>query len=363
MPKHVIAGCLLLSGLIAAQVVNPGGGRPTMLLTNDKIELTINLTGAALANLVLRDDATRLSPLWKTMGHFLCLDGFGAPSQEEAAAGYPFHGEANHQLFEVVASGKSGPVSSLKLAARLPLAQEAVSRTLQVVDDENVVYIETEVESLVSFDRPVSWAEHATLGPPYLEPGKVTVDMPAKHCRVRPYKPGDMPPRLIYDQDFEWPMAPLRNGGTVSLLTVPVGERALDLATCQIDPVRTYGYVTALQSDKRLLFGYVFRREEYPWLMSWMNYSDDDRASRGIEFSTQPFDISRRETVDAHQMFGAPTYRWLPAKSQLRSRFLAFYTRVPDGFTAVTDVTLDQGRITIKDQAGKILKLNASLAF
>ncbi len=332
-----------------------------MILTNDKIELSVNLTGTALANLVLRDDSTRLSPLWKTMGHFLCLDGFGAPSKEETAAGYPFHGEANHQLFEVVASGKSGLVSSLKLAARLPLAQEAVYRTIQVADGENVFYVGTEVESLVSFDRPVSWAEHATLGPPYLEPGKVTVDMPAKHCRVRPWKPGDMPPRLVYDQDFEWPMAPLRQGGTVSLLTVPVGEKVLDLATCQIDPARTYGYVTALQSDKRLLFGYVFRREEYPWVMSWMNYSGDEHASRGIEFSTQPFDVSHRETVGAHQMFGAPTYRWLPAKSTLRSRFLAFYTHVPDDFTAVGDVTLDQGQILIKDQAGRVLKLNASL--
>ena len=142
---------------------------------------------------------------------------------------------------------------------------------------------------------------------------------------------------------------------------MPVGQKVLDLATCQIDPTRTYGYVTALQSDKRLLFGYVFRREEYPWVMSWMNYSGDEHASRGIEFSTQPFDVSHRETVDAHQMFGAPTYRWLPAKSTLHSRFLAFYTRLPDDFTAVGDVTLDQGRILIKDQAGRLLKLNASL--
>jgi hypothetical protein len=359
MSKRVVFGSIALAGLLAAQVAN-FGGQPAVVLSNDRIELSVARTGAALRNLVLRDDRARLSPLWKSMGHFLCLDGFGAPSKEEDAAGYPFHGEANHERFEIVSSGKSGAVFSLKLAAKLPLAQEAVTRTLQMVDGENVVYIETEVESLASFDRPISWAEHATLGAPYLEPGKVTVDMPAKRCRVRPWKPGHLPPRLIYDRDFEWPMAPLRKGGTVSLIGVPE-EKALDLATCQIDPARSYGYVAALQQDKRLLFGYLFHREEYPWLMSWMNYTGDASASRGMEFSTQPFDVSRRETVDAHDMFGAPTYRWLPAKSRIQSRFLAFYTRVPEGFTAVADVTLEEGQVIIRNQAGETLKLKASL--
>ena len=47
-----------------------------------------------------------------------------------------------------------------------------------------------EVENLLAIDRPISWAEHATIGPPFLEPGKVIVDMPADRCRVRAEKPG-----------------------------------------------------------------------------------------------------------------------------------------------------------------------------
>jgi hypothetical protein len=147
-------------------------------------------------------------------------------------------------------------------------------------------------------------------------------------------------------------MAPLRKGGTADLRNVPKGEAALDLASCQIDPSRTYGYVTALRRDKRLLFGYVFHRRECPWLMSWMNYTGDPQAARGIEFSTQPFDVSRRETADAHDMFGMPTYRWLPAKSKMRTRFLLFYTRVPDDFSAVADVLLESGQLKIKSRAG-----------
>ncbi len=62
--------------------------------------------------------------------------------------------------------------------------------------------------------------------------------------------------------------------------------------------------------------------------------------TRGFEFSTQPFDISNRETADAHDMFGTPTYK-------------------PDGFGSVADVTLENGHIQIKDRCGHTTMLNA----
>src|ERR1035441_9456741 len=63
----------------------------------------------------------------------------------------------------------------------------------------DAAYLDLALRTGFAFDRPISWAEHATVAPPFLEPGKVTIDMPAKHCRVRPYKPGNLPPRLPYD--------------------------------------------------------------------------------------------------------------------------------------------------------------------
>ncbi|HTY62899.1 MAG TPA: hypothetical protein VMG30_11670 [Acidobacteriota bacterium] len=379
MRRSMIVCLLALAGTVLAGVPE-FEGRPAVVLSNGKIELTVTLSGASLANLRLLDDPTRLSPYWNparaarlaggdaqgagnaggVLGHFLCLDGFGAPSQEELKAGYPFHGEASSRHFEVIQSTKVGPVSSIFLATHLPLAQEFVTRTIRMVDDENVAYVETDVESLLSIDRPISWAEHATIGPPFLEPGEVTVDMPAGRCRVRAEKPGPVPGRLVPLQDFNWPMAPLRRGGSVSLLEFP-GETSYDLASCQIDPKRTYGYVTAFHKDRHLLFGYVFRRQDFPWLMSWMNYSGNAQAARGIEFSTQPFDVSRRETLDAHEMFGAPTYKWLPAKSRMRTRFLLFYTKVPDNLTAVADVELEKGQLRIINKAGQTVALHARL--
>jgi hypothetical protein len=108
------------------------------------------------------------------------------------------------------------------------------------------------------------------------------------------------------------------------------------------------------------VYGYVFRRQDYPWLMSWMNFTGDNRAARGMEFSSQPFDISHHDTVAMSPLFGVPTFRWLPAKSKIESRFLLFYAKVPKGFTKIDDVTMQGGKLTIVDHSGETVVLAAS---
>jgi hypothetical protein len=329
----------------------------SIVLANDKIALTIDLTGARLSRVIM-NEGPPLSPL-ASMGHFLALDGFGEASAAESAAGMPFHGEASHQLFRIIGNG-SGKSHLITMQSTLPLAQETLTRTAEMVDGENLVYVTSLLENALSVDRPISWAEHATIGPPFLEKGKVVVDMPATNCRVRPYKPGGIPGHLDYGKDFMWPMAPAAGGGQVDIREIPTDKNWLDLATCEMDPARQLAFVTALNADRHLLFGYVFRREDYPWLMSWMNYTGDSRAARGMEFSSQPFDVSHRDTVSMSSLFGTPTYRWLPAKSKIETRFILFYTRVPEGFTRIDDVTLTEGRLTVVDHSGKTLILVAS---
>jgi len=162
--------------------------------------------------------------------------------------------------------------------------------------------------------------------------------------------------------DFTWPMAPTRDGGTVDLRAAPLNPNSQDHTTCVMDPSRRLVWVTALHPEKRLLLGYVFKREEYPWLQSWESYPPNLKMARGIEFSTQPFDVPRREVIQTNSLLDTPMYRWLPAKSKIASRFLLFYVRTPEGMTKIDDVTLEDGKLTIEDRgAGKRITLAASL--
>ena len=95
----------LITPASAQQTQAAGRGRGAavepipIVLANDKIELTTLAHGGRFAKLLLREG----EPLnaFGALGHFLALDGFGAPSPEEAALGMPFHGEAGRQIFEV----------------------------------------------------------------------------------------------------------------------------------------------------------------------------------------------------------------------------------------------------------------------
>jgi hypothetical protein len=59
-------------------------------------------------------------------------------------------------------------------------------------------------------------------------------------------------------------------------------------------------------------------------------------------------------------MFGAPTYKWLPAKAKLHASFLMFYAKTPDVFDRVADVTLENGKIQIRDKSGRVMALTAA---
>jgi hypothetical protein len=354
-------------------------GYPAVVLSSSKLEVTVMTKGSTLANLTLTDDSEKLSPLWNPMrmerelgrpvkfdggaGLFVCVDGFGPPSAEEHAAGLPGHGEAHTETF-AVHSERQGSSTAVTLTAKLPIVQEMFTRTFRVIDGENVVYVESELENLMGFDRPVNWAEHATLGSPFLEPGTTVVDISGSRSRTRPYPPlkgGDVQRRLAPGRDFTWPLAPGLDGKLIDLRQTPEHPHFLDHAATLLDPGRELEWATAINPKKRLILGYVFKRAEYPWLQYWGYYPPTQKMARGMEFGTQPFDVPRREVISAGPMFDTPTYRWLPAKSKIKTRFLLFYAHIPEGFNRVDDVTVENGQIVIADHsAKKRVKLAAS---
>lgn len=150
------------------------------------------------------------------------------------------------------------------------------------------------------------------------------------------------------------------DGQLIDLTAPPANPHFVDHATILADPASRLGWIATVNTSKRLLIGYVFRREDFPWIMNWDSYPSTGKLARGLEFSTQPYDESRQESVARNGMFGAPTFRWLPAKATIRTAFLLFYARVPEGFGKVQTVRLDQGQLVIEDVTAKRITLAAS---
>jgi hypothetical protein len=81
-----------------------------------------------------------------------------------------------------------------------------------------------------------------------------------------------------------------------------------------------------------------------------MHYPENGAYAWGLEIGMQPYDAPKTEILALSPMFGQPTYRILPAKSRLKTRFLMFATRVPQGFDRVTDVRLENGTLVIENE-------------
>jgi hypothetical protein len=356
-------------------------GQDATIVSNGRLELTVLTQGGGIGSIVITDGGEKLNPLWNpirlareagrepsfngSLGHFVCVDGFGQPSAGERAAGLPQHGEAHVTRFAVRPDPKRNSVS---LSGTLPIVQESFSRTFSMAPDENVVYVDSQLENLMGFDRPVNWAEHATIAAPFLEPGRTRIFLSGSRSQNRDYRSNQAgrgtastERRLVPGKDFTWPVADGLDGQSVDLSAIPENPHFLDHAATLLDPARELEWVAALNTDKRLIYGYIFRREEYPWIQHWGNYPSVSALVRGMEFATQPYDVPRREAISANSMFGAPLYRWLPAKSKIESHFLIFYSRVPEGFRSVDEVTLAGGQITIQDKGnGKQMTLATS---
>jgi hypothetical protein len=348
---------LCLASTIVAQDTNTLDGRPVRILANDKIALTVRSVGGAMVQLFMTDDPDKLNP-FEGLGHFVCVDGFGPVSSEERAAGLPGHGEAHRVPWDMTSTEKKDGTLTVTFSASLPLVQETFRRTFRMVDGENVVYIDSELESLLGFDRPINWGEHFTIGGSFLQQGKTLTDMSATRSMTRSYASEAVDPpdnhNLADSKEFIWPTAPTVSGKPIDMRVAPVISPVMDQTTSLMDPSRRLAFVTAFHPDKKVLIGYIFRREEYPWLQIWDSYPGSDRKSyRGMEFATQPYDLPRREVIQTNTMFDTPTYRWLPAKSKIASSFLMFYTRTVEGFSRVDDVVLEGGTITIEDKAAR----------
>jgi hypothetical protein len=301
-------------------------------------------------------------------GHSLSFDHFGPPSLEETAAGLTTHGEAPALKWRVQKQAQS-PKARLQYGVTLPEARIRFSRNLTLDRVNPVIYCEEEAVNLSSYDRPISWNEHVTFGPPFLEAETTWFDMPATRTKVCP---ASYSPRfsLWPDAEFTWPNAPTKDGRRRNLRVMPA-QRFGHYTAQLLDPELEIGFIAACNPRLKLLVVYAFRRADFPWVGNWEERYNREQAPwraktfcRGMEFSTTPFAVPRRETIEQGPLFGESTYRWLPAKSRAQVRFLILLFGVPETFRGVASVSVAQSkgknRIDVVESGARGRKLSVA---
>ncbi|HLY62270.1 MAG TPA: hypothetical protein VKV95_16130 [Terriglobia bacterium] len=364
--------------------------REAFYLNNDLIQLVSLTGGGHIAELRFTDASGLPSvnplwiPPWKTIdpfqyrpsiharlygsleagrllsgivGHNICLDHFGPPSEEEAANGLSAHGEAPNLKWRRSNSHLTSRRVRLKFSVRLPEAGLAFTRELELCKGESVVYITETVTNKRKADHFFDWTQHVTTAPPFLGTKSGRVFMSATKGLTSPagYEGKEL---LKSAREFRWPYAPAMAGGTANLTRCFIKEGLGFVATVLLDPRREVEYVAALDTKHHLLLGYCFRRSDYPWVTIWeenhartnVPWSGRSQA-RGLEFGSAPFPVSPREAFTRGPLFGTPTLSTVSGGGRVTIQYAAFLAHLPEGFKEVREINLRKNEILIYGSA------------
>ena len=335
-------------------------GRRAVSIENDALRVTVLIEGGHIAEVLHKKSG--VSPLWVPhwtsiepsqfdssthpefgdgadsrllagiMGHNLCLDIFGGPSEAEAAAGLTAHGEASVAVYAT--DTRPG---ELELQARFPMAALEVRRTLELRGE--VVHITEHVQNLSACDRPIGWTQHVTMAPPFLRHGETEFHTSATRSKVfeSQFGPSDY---LSAGAVFDWPNAPAADGSAVDLRVYPTRASSSAYTAHLNDPSRPDAFFVAFTRKFGLAFGYQWKQADFPWLGIWEENRSRAQSpwnrqavTKGMEFGVSPFPETRRQMIDRGSMFRVPTYRWIPARATVAVDYVIAaraVTSIPD---------------------------------
>ena len=293
-------------------------------------------------------------------GHALCLDYFGTPSPEEAAAGLPIHGEAGARQWKA-----NGSVEAESVACRwnvhLPVSQLSFERKIHLRNQESVVYVEETVHNERDVEHACQWVQHATFSPPFLNRSESTLAVSAARGITSPtdYEGGSL---LAANREFVWPHAPRQgDDGTTVDLRQPFSVEGFGFgAGVELDPRRQVEFLLAMNWKLRLGVGYCFRREDFPWMALWEENCtrpgqpwNRNTQARGMEFGTTPLSVGREASLRGGNIFGMPTWCVIPAHGQRVVRYLMYLFEIPAGIHAIENVETEGNAIVFQDELAR----------
>jgi len=345
-PKHVVTALLVLLNLTWAQTKEEVC---IIRLEGKAAQVVVNVTGGAIADFHLAEQ--KLNPLsWQEtsnapgprwMGHFLCLDRWGPPSEAEQRHGMPFHGEASRVQWEILRGPESrdGQIVA-EMAATLPLAGLRVKRQIRMSQKEAFFTVREEVTNTQKLGRIYNMVQHPTIAPPFLDESTfVDANGRKGFMAYRPLPNPEEP--AVY-----WPQA-LKDGTPVNVRYL-TNDHDPNVVSYTLDD--EYGWVAASNPGKGLIIGYLWKTKDYPWFIDWREVRNGKPAARGLEFGTTGLPHPDPVLVAKGKIFGRQVFEHLDAGQTIAKSYAAFLLRIPKNYKGVSNVTYAKGRLVLHER-------------
>ncbi len=312
-------------------------GRPAWLLAAPGLEVVVTRCGAQLA--CIRHPGEEANALWQPpwpaaapeaadpgihgddgaagllaniVGHNPCIDRFGAPHPGEDK---PPHGEAG-----VLDWTPSCEATALELGLSLPVAGLHLTRRHEISGQE--LQVSTRIRHDEATPRAIEWAEHVTLGPPFID--AATIEAPVDGAWL-----WDGEPQATWrfqSQDADLAVDP----AAALALPRPDDPPAGDIITTRLSA----GSFTATDHQQGHQLTYTWDAAVFPWLCLWTQHRsrqappwNGQTRTRGLEFATKPFPDGLPPPERARSWQGRPTTCLVPPGEGLSTCFTVRWTR------------------------------------
>ncbi len=333
-----------------AGVQNTTFANTVMKIENNQTVLEINLNGGSISDFHLKD--LPVNPLsWRNkdttmppfMGHFLCFDRWGPPSEGEKLNGFQHHGEVNTITWKVLSEPRinDGKISC-SMTCTLPMGGLELTRRIEMPVDGTVAFVREEIKNLNKYGRMFNIVQHVTLGPPFLDKTTLFDNNTEKGFENK----GDGSP----DQEepvLRWPRT-VHNGKKVSLRHFhdpwPL------VSSFVYSPGDKYGWTSASNPGKNLLLGYIWKTEDYPWINFWRSMENDIPLAFGMEFGTtglhEPFPVVAKKG----KIFNRNLYDFIDAGEVILKSYTVFLARIPDDYQGTDKIEITDSSVIVREK-------------
>jgi galactose mutarotase-like enzyme len=196
----------------------------------------------------------------------LPIAGFG---REIAGSEYGLHGESALIPWEATVTERSDEAIALELAVDLVRYPFRYERELRLPMGASRLEVDERVTNEGAVELEYVWQQHVALGAPLLGP-EARLDLPASGGVTESDSPTFESGRLAFDETFDWPHAPTRDGGTADLRQIPGPDADLHDLCYAID--LDAGWYALTNPDRDLGFALTFPVDPFECVWYWQPF-------------------------------------------------------------------------------------------
>jgi hypothetical protein len=205
-----------------------------------------------------------------------------------------------------------------------------LTRKVEMPEDEPVFFVTKEIKNLNKYGRMYNIVQHVTIGPPFLE--RTTLFDSNAEKGYEDKFDGSLNQELPV---LRWPDAD-HNGEKVSLRKFEVEWPVVSSFVYRRG--EKYGWVTACNPANKLMLGYKWKTEDYPWINFWRSMQNGIPMAFGMEFGTtglhEPFPVVAKKG----KIFETNLYDFIDADEIKSKSFTAFLARIPEDYRGVGNI-------------------------